>query len=111
MGRCWRQRQRVCRAPATDGHPDRAARAAAAAPGRGAAAGAAAGAEHAAEDAAGADHPVGGEPVGAGKRSTVPSLISISISVRQFAAVDEHSEKCTISFQLAFQSSILRWSK
>ena len=89
MGR-WRRQRVLRRAPAADGHPDGAARAAAAAARRGRAARAAGGAEHAAEDAAGADPAVGGEPVGAGKRSTVPSLISISISVRQFAAVDEH---------------------
>ena len=46
-----------------------------------------------------------------GKCSTVPSFISICVSGLQFAAVDEQSEKCTISSQFAFQSSILRCSK
>ena len=46
-----------------------------------------------------------------GKCSTVPSLISLCVSVLQFAATVDHSEKCTISSQIAFQSSILRCSK
>ena len=48
---------------------------------------------------------------GAGKCSTVPSLISICVSGLQFAATVEHSEKSTISSQFAFQSSIVRCSK
>ena len=38
----------------------------------------------------------------AGKCSKVPSLISICLSMLQFAATIEHSVKCTISFQFAF---------
>ena len=49
------------------------------------------------------------EETSAGKCSTAPSLISICVSVLQFAAT-EHTEKCTISSQFAFQSSILRCS-
>ena len=44
----------------------------------------------------------------AGKCSTVPSLISVCVSVLQFAATVEHSEQCTISSQFVFQSLILR---
>ena len=47
----------------------------------------------------------------AGKCSTVPSLISVCVSVLQFAATVEHSEQCTISSQFAFQSLICRFSK
>ena len=43
--------------------------------------------------------------------STILSLISICVSVSQFAATVEHSEKCTILSQFAFQSSNLRRSK
>ena len=43
-----------------------------------------------------------------GSVGTVPSLISIYISVLQSAATVEH---CTISPQFAFQSSFLRWSE
>ena len=46
-----------------------------------------------------------------GKCSTVTSLISICVSVLQFAATVVHSTKCTSSSQFAFQSSILRCSK
>ena len=35
----------------------------------------------------------------AGKRSTVPSLASICVSVLQSTAIVEHSEKCAISSQ------------
>ena len=45
-----------------------------------------------------------------GKCSTVPSLLSICVSVLQSAATDELSEKCAISCQFKFQSSILRCS-
>ena len=46
------------------------------------------------------------EAAGAGKCSTVPSLILICVSVLQFSASVEHSEKCTISSQFAFKSLI-----
>ena len=56
-------------------------------------------------DRLGGEVPGEGRPPG--KCSTVPSPISIRVSVLQFAATVEHSEKCTIASQLAFQSSIL----
>ena len=46
-----------------------------------------------------------------GRCSTDPSLISICVSVLQFAATDEHSVKYTNLSQFEFQSSILRSSK
>ena len=46
-----------------------------------------------------------------GTCSTVPSLISICVSVLQFSATVESSEKCTILSQFTFKASILRCSK
>ena len=46
-----------------------------------------------------------------GKCSTVLSLISICVSVLQFVAIVEHSEKGSILSQFACHSSILRCSK
>ena len=41
----------------------------------------------------------------------VPSVISICVSLLQFAVAVEHSEKCTISSQFSLKSSILRCSR
>ena len=58
----------------------------------------------------------GAAPLGRGKdpgmcSTVLLSLISIGVSVLQFSATVEHSEKCTTSSQFEFQYSILRCSK